>query len=139
MQIKQIVRAAAALAATCFLVACSTVDSASTIRNGEFRQRYLAWRLQCVAESKRQNGLLAAYVDTPQFSCLTAMGRSALPDIIRLGRAYDTSQSERYKSRNSCDRFMAYAATRITGVERNDYETPAEFWDACEKSGQLVR
>jgi hypothetical protein len=117
----------------CILVGCSTRSSISLSRDQEFRQRYVAWRQQCEEETRRMNGLLAAYIDTAQFKAMVSMGQSVLPELIQLGKAYDTSSSRSYREKNSCDRFMAYAAARITGIDLVQYPERRKFWEACEK------
>ena len=115
------------------LIACSTQCSMSLIHNQDFRQRYLAWRQQCEEETRKMNGLLAAYTDTTQFNAMVSMGQSALPEVIQLGKAYDMSSARSYRDKNSCDRFMAYAAARITGIGLAQYPDRIKFWKACEK------
>jgi len=78
------------------------------------------------------NGLLAAYVGSQEFKAMVNMGRAALPEIIRLGNAYERGSS-RYRNKNACDRFMIYAAAQVLAIDPDAYPDHTKFWAECEK------
>jgi hypothetical protein len=119
------------LTVLCSVTGCVT-SSSSLIRNEEFRHYYLAWRPICERETRHMNGLISAYTGTEEFDAMVGVGKPALADVVRLGRAYDVRHSSRYDAKNSCDRFMANVASLITGIHAGNYSNRMEFWQACE-------